>query len=157
VSFDTISYAVGLPDVDCGQVVFLIANQNVNARPNELSTLADFGPFSSGKGNPQSCPIHAVDQAHPFGVTVGHEDAYRERVGHLGNLKLSLQLLKFDNVTFDYGFGARNAVTIPAPAVAYIQSCIATLNAMAGVGLTIVGLFSLIDLYTYNNGFNSRH
>jgi hypothetical protein len=68
-----------------------------------------------------------------------------------------LQLLKLGYVAFDYHFGAGNAVTIPAPAVAHIQSCIAALNAMAGIGLAVVGLFSLIDLYPDNNGFNSRH
>jgi hypothetical protein len=75
----------------------------------------------------------------------------------LGALKLALQLLKFGNVALDYRSRARNAVTIPAPAVADIQSRIATLNAVPGVGLTVVCLLSLIYFYTYNDGFNSGH
>lgn len=60
-----------------------MANKNVNACSKELGTLTDFAPFGAGECNPQSCPIHAVDQPDPFGVSIGDENAYRERIGHL--------------------------------------------------------------------------
>src|SRR5262249_50038326 len=82
VGFDAISHTIGLPYVDSGEVLLLLADENVHTCPNELGTLADFRPFRAREDNPQSCPIHAVDQTHSLGVNIGYENAYRERVGH---------------------------------------------------------------------------
>jgi hypothetical protein len=52
VRLNAISHAIGLPYVNRGQIVFLIANKDVNASPKKLGTLANLGPFRAGKDNP---------------------------------------------------------------------------------------------------------
>lgn len=73
------------------------------------------------------------------------------------SLKVALQLLKFSKVALDDRFGAWDTVAVPVPTAANIQACVAALDAVSGVGLTVVALLRLIDLDTDQNGFNSRH
>lgn len=75
---------IALPDIDCREVVLLapVANQDVDAGPRELGPVADLRPLRAGEDDPDTGPVHTVDDPDALRIAVRHEDAEREGVGH---------------------------------------------------------------------------
>jgi hypothetical protein len=58
------------------------ANQDANSSAIELGTRLNFRPLGAQENNSEPGPAHAINEPHPFRVSVGDGNAYRERVGH---------------------------------------------------------------------------
>jgi hypothetical protein len=72
-----ISHAVGLPDVDSGEVVFLITNQNVNTgstEPERCRTSIDLE-----RGTATSNPVYSCDRSDEPLLGPPGKNTYRER------------------------------------------------------------------------------
>ena len=60
-------------------------------------------------------------------------------------------------VAADNGSGAFEAVVIPSPPVADLESLVATLNAVPDIALAVVSALSYVHLGSDAKGSNSRH
>lgn len=57
----------------------------------------------------------------------------------------ALQFLQFSKVVLKNDYRTRDAVMVPAPAVADLETLVPFDEAMSGVGLAVVGFLNLID------------
>jgi hypothetical protein len=67
------------------------------------------------------------------------------------------QCLKLRDVAFKNDGRARNAVMIPASAVANLQALVSPHEAVSRAGLTVVRLLSFVDFDTDDQRFNASH
>src|SRR5579872_6167560 len=77
VLLDTTSDAISLADVDAGKLVIFgpIPNQDVDSGTLELLPALDLGPQVSGKDDPDTGPVHLVDEPNALGIAVNDEDS----------------------------------------------------------------------------------
>ena len=60
-------------------------------------------------------------------------------------MKLGAQRLQFREIAFNHRDRAGAAVMFPGPALSYLQALVAAYQTVAGIRLTVVGVYSLID------------
>jgi len=76
VRLDAGANTIPLPDVERWKVIILlITNKDINTCLTKLRPFLDLGPLLARKGDSKPCPVHTVNDADAFRVTVGNEDA----------------------------------------------------------------------------------
>jgi len=70
VTFERASGSAEKTDVEGGEVVFGLADEDVNACLAEFISLADMRPLITGECDTQSRPVHLINDADTFGVSV---------------------------------------------------------------------------------------
>ena len=75
MGINPVSHPVCLPDVDQRKVVILarVTNEDIDAGADKFGALLDLWPLPSRKNDADASPVHAVDQANPLWVSVGHK------------------------------------------------------------------------------------
>src|SRR5262245_31933495 len=80
---ETGPHNIALADVNRWQIVIGDAPyQDIDARATELRALLDLRPFLAGKGDAESGPVHPINDAQSFGVSIGNKDADSVGVSH---------------------------------------------------------------------------